>query len=222
MKRKIKRITSLAITLVLILSVGTQAISGSSTDTPNWGDVDGNGYINAADVTALRRYIAASDKVAFVAENPWFNEANADANGDGKIDAADVTLLRKYLAATDPLTVILGPRGASTVGLIAEPNKTYAISVKAHNISTFTGVTYTLNYAPDRLRLLNFAAQTPRSSVNPGVVRDTDLEILSHDTLAGILTFRVNKNIQPIWAGDITVLRFRGVGVGITEVSITQ
>jgi RHS repeat-associated protein len=73
-----------------------------------YGDVDGSGYINAADVTALRRYIAASCKDTFLAENSWFIEANADVNGDGFINAADVTQLRRYIAATVPATVQFG------------------------------------------------------------------------------------------------------------------
>jgi alpha-tubulin suppressor-like RCC1 family protein len=62
------------------------------------GDVDGDGIIDAADITLLRRYIAAEDKDAFRAANPRFNEANADVNGDGFINAADVALLRQYVA----------------------------------------------------------------------------------------------------------------------------
>jgi hypothetical protein len=77
---------------------------------PSWGDVDGNGVINAADTTMLRRFIASGQTPEEFREwNPDFNPANADVNGNGTIDAADVTLLRRYLAATDPSTVHLGP-----------------------------------------------------------------------------------------------------------------
>jgi hypothetical protein len=75
-----------------------------------YGDANGDGFINAADVTMLRRYIAASDKDAFVRDNPNFILVNADVNGDGTIDSADVTLLRRYLAAANPATVLLGPQ----------------------------------------------------------------------------------------------------------------
>jgi hypothetical protein len=80
---------------------------------PNYGDVDGSGYINSADVTMLRRYIAhmaaGGTTAQFEAANPGFNVNNADVNGNGTIDFADVTLLRRYVAATDPATVRLGP-----------------------------------------------------------------------------------------------------------------
>jgi rhodanese-related sulfurtransferase len=76
---------------------------------PNYGDTDGDGNINAADVTLLRRYIAAEDKEEFLKAS-IFNEANADVNGDGKICATDVTLLRLYIAAPGNNKPILGPQ----------------------------------------------------------------------------------------------------------------
>ena len=70
---------------------------------PNmYGDVNGDGIINAADATLLRRYIAADDKSLFLQEHPNFNRANADINRDGTIDLDDLALLRQYLAATSP------------------------------------------------------------------------------------------------------------------------
>jgi hypothetical protein len=65
-----------------------------------YGDVDGDGQVNSADITLLRRYIASGlTPQEFVSLNPAFNAANADVNGDGDIDAEDVTLLRQYIAA---------------------------------------------------------------------------------------------------------------------------
>jgi hypothetical protein len=75
---------------------------------PILGDVNGDGFINAADITLLRRYIAADDKEEFLVNNPHFNLANADVNGDGVIDELDVDLLRIHLASTDPSTIRLG------------------------------------------------------------------------------------------------------------------
>jgi hypothetical protein len=60
--------------------------------------VDGDGVITSADVTMLRRYIAATDKAAFKDSNPSFDEAAADVNGDGTIDSEDVALLRRWIA----------------------------------------------------------------------------------------------------------------------------
>jgi hypothetical protein len=67
------------------------------------GDVDGDGVIDSADVTLLRRYIAQEFKSEDDRKN-WmdangFDPANADVNGDGVIDAEDVSLLRRWIAA---------------------------------------------------------------------------------------------------------------------------
>ena len=50
------------------------------------GDVDGDGYINIADVTALIRYLLSHNATGIELDN-------ADVNGDGVINIADVTTL---------------------------------------------------------------------------------------------------------------------------------
>ena len=63
---------------------------GAGSETTR-GDINGDGAINAKDVTILRRYIAGSsisaEKIAV-----------GDINGDGAVDAKDVTVLRRYIA----------------------------------------------------------------------------------------------------------------------------
>jgi peptidoglycan/xylan/chitin deacetylase (PgdA/CDA1 family) len=79
---------------------------------PVYGDVNGDGLINASDTTMLRRYVAAvagGNRAAFLDDNPFFNIINADVNGDKVIDSNDVTHLRRYLAATNAGDVRLGP-----------------------------------------------------------------------------------------------------------------
>jgi hypothetical protein len=67
-----------------------------------YGDVDGDGKIDAADITLLRRYIAANDKPAFLLANPRFNLENARVTGhSGDPNAADVARLRQYVAGFD-------------------------------------------------------------------------------------------------------------------------
>jgi beta-glucanase (GH16 family) len=89
------------------------ALYGTKAQTvSNPGHISGNAYINSADITLLRRYIAhmgsGGTTQQFEAAHPNFRVANADVNGDGEINAADVTRLRLYVAATDPSTVPLG------------------------------------------------------------------------------------------------------------------
>jgi peptidoglycan/xylan/chitin deacetylase (PgdA/CDA1 family) len=99
-----RKIFSLAMAVIMLAGLGLMIIPAQA-NTPNYGDVDGNGIINSADVTLLRRRVSQGNENNL----PNYNRANADVNGDGVIDANDVTLLRRHVAATDPSTVILGP-----------------------------------------------------------------------------------------------------------------
>jgi peptidoglycan/xylan/chitin deacetylase (PgdA/CDA1 family) len=75
------------------------------TANPNAGDVNGDGVINASDVTLLRRYIARGNNADGLGN---FVPANANVTGVGGIGAADVTLLREFLAADNPASIQLG------------------------------------------------------------------------------------------------------------------
>jgi hypothetical protein len=84
--------------------------TGAVTLTAKWeragagfGDIDGDGVIDAADITLLRRYIAAENKNTFLAANPRFNLANALLLGQGTDGpgAADVARLRQFVAGFD-------------------------------------------------------------------------------------------------------------------------
>lgn len=55
------------------------------------GDTNGDGAVDAKDVTVLRRYLAGW--------NPNIHLDAADLNGDGVVDAKDVTVLRRQLAS---------------------------------------------------------------------------------------------------------------------------
>jgi len=114
---------ALALSLAILLLTSTTFGIFSEQDVVEWdivpfstdflpGDVDNDGVIDSADITLLRRYIAAGDKVAFLDANPDFNEANADINGDGMINAESVARLRQYVAgfsvALVPSTVARG------------------------------------------------------------------------------------------------------------------
>jgi hypothetical protein len=66
-----------------------------------YGDVNGDGEIDALDITLLRRFVAGWN----VGE---INLAAADTNGDGRVDEADITVLRRYVAGWPNMR--LGPR----------------------------------------------------------------------------------------------------------------
>lgn len=72
-------------------SVIVSAAEVETVDVEYKGDVNGDGIINAKDVTQLRRFLAGG-------WNAEINEDEADLNEDGAVNAKDVTVLRRYLA----------------------------------------------------------------------------------------------------------------------------
>jgi RHS repeat-associated protein len=80
---------------------------GNERGTVRYGDVDGDGVIDSADITLLRRYISAENKNQFVEQNPRFNLGNARVTGhSGNPNANDVATLRQYVAG---FISVLGP-----------------------------------------------------------------------------------------------------------------
>ncbi|MBQ6648366.1 MAG: dockerin type I repeat-containing protein [Muribaculaceae bacterium] len=64
----------------------------SSGTTPVAGDVNGDGNVTAADVTALYN---------FILNNDTSNLVNGDQNGDGDITSSDVTVVYNILLGTE-------------------------------------------------------------------------------------------------------------------------
>ena len=77
-----------------------------------YGDADGNGVVNGADVIRLKNYLANYDYDTGVSSVEI--SAGADANGDGVVNGVDVIRLKNYLAAYDydtgTSTIPLGPQ----------------------------------------------------------------------------------------------------------------
>ena len=87
----------LAIVLAALLLLGMIPFAGADgaraelqTAKPI-GDINGDGTINAKDVTTLRRYLAGGYGITV-------DSRSADVNGDGTLSAKDITILRRYLA----------------------------------------------------------------------------------------------------------------------------
>jgi len=106
-----RKIFSLALAVLMLAGLGLLIIPAQANTV--YGDVDGNGHINAADVTLLRRRVSQGNENGLPSN---YNRANADVNGDTFIDINDVTLLRRHVAAVDPSTVPLGPPPALPTG----------------------------------------------------------------------------------------------------------
>ena len=100
-----RKALSLVLAVLMLAGLGLVLIPAQANVV--YGDVDGNGHINAADVTMLRRRVSDGHSGNLPS---GYSEENADVNGDNSIDINDVNLLRRHVAATDPSTVPLGPK----------------------------------------------------------------------------------------------------------------
>lgn len=77
-----------------------------------YGDANGDGGVDEADLLRLRKYIVNFDETTQESSVTIF--PGADANGDGEVDEVDLLRLRKYFVnydeKTGQSTVVLGPQ----------------------------------------------------------------------------------------------------------------
>ena len=78
-------------TIFLALFIACAAFGYKASATT--GDVDGDGIVTAADVTALYNYLLNND-TEFL--------ATSDVDGDGNVTAADITVIYNILLGEDP------------------------------------------------------------------------------------------------------------------------
>jgi len=117
------------------------------------------------------------------------------------------------------LTDTLGS-SSSTIELTIVQNREYLVMLSAQDITSFAGMTITVTYDPAALQLVDFAAQAGGNTTTVGAVAGTPLTIVSHT--GGALTFTVNTTILSgyTWSGVLTVLHFRALTSGSTEVTV--
>lgn len=75
-----------------------------------YGDANGDGKVNSADIIMIKKYVANYD--GSTGASTIEVSLGADANGDGKINSSDIILLKKYIANLDRdgnSTIVLGP-----------------------------------------------------------------------------------------------------------------
>jgi len=70
-----------------------------------YGDANGDGKLNTADITTIRRYISDGRTTDPAGYNVTIHPNAADVDGNGRINTMDITLIRRYIAdnwKTDP------------------------------------------------------------------------------------------------------------------------
>ncbi len=82
-------------TLTVVTEGGIRAsvkivVGAADDEEPDYGDVNGDGQVNAIDSNLLKRYVAGTANE--------INEENADMNDDSRVDAIDSNLLKRLVA----------------------------------------------------------------------------------------------------------------------------
>lgn len=91
--KKIKRILTLCISVLLILCFSVSSVGALTFYIP--GDVDGNGRILIHDVTLIQKHLAA---MATISEKKILS---ADFDGDGNVNIIDATQIQKKLVGME-------------------------------------------------------------------------------------------------------------------------
>ena len=95
MKKTLLKITLILAVLVFTVALGCIAVGATdaqaqSSDTPVYGDVNGDGAIDLIDVVLLRRHLTSGGNVE--------NGANVDGDKENAVEVDDLVLLRQYMA----------------------------------------------------------------------------------------------------------------------------
>jgi hypothetical protein len=114
-----------------------------------------------------------------------------------------------------------GDLDSTVLTINAQNGREYNMAITVSNVSSFANTTFTIQYDPSKLQLVDFAAQTRGTDTSAGKIAGTDLEILSVDTVNGMVTFRVNRTLLPgrKWSGVLTVIRFKALVTDVAAVT---
>jgi WD40 repeat protein len=178
---------------------------------------------NTETLTAIVSPTNAVNKAVAWSSN---NTSVATVDSDGVVTAVSpgtaivtVTTVDGGKTATCTVYVEQNDQISSITKSISNNNE-FIIVLTMTNISSFDESIFQITYNLSQAELLDFAAQTSALNSNTGTVADTNLEILSHNTSTGVLTFRVNRPITAgnKWTGMVTALKFKAKITGFTAI----
>lgn len=100
-----KKIVSIILVAVIILSVTAINAVAAEPTIHSYGDADGNGHVNVLDATKIQRFLAKMDELSD------FRQELADVDDDGDVSIIDATVIQQFVAKIIPEI----PRGTTTV-----------------------------------------------------------------------------------------------------------
>ncbi len=107
------------------------------------------------------------------------------------------------------------PVTAEKSGIIKELNcesgQTFEMFLTASNIQDFGQYTFTLEYDPNQIEIIDLCIFTPAKETNVGVIGDTGIEIIEYNLETGTIKYTLNKGIDSnkTWTGIVNGVKFR-------------
>lgn len=85
-------------------------------------------------------------------------------------------------------------------------------------------MTFQLSYDPEKLSVLDFAAQTYDQQMMAGVLNDTSVALISHDVDTGMAVMTLQKDVANniVYSGTATVIRFIAKATAETQIRIEK
>ena len=105
------------------------------------------------------------------------------------------------------------PTPVSSETYTVETNEMIYVPVRAVNISSFTGRTFTVTYPVSKLTLIDAAYYTADGAA---------ITVTSHNTTTGVITFTCAKAItaNQTWTGVVVIMAFKAIANGDAAVSV--
>ena len=107
----------------------------------------------------------------------------------------------------------------ATTELTVTQGDEYRITLSAWNIASFSGKTITVTYDPAKLQLVNAADQVYGTYSSAGAIPGTALTLALPSSGTVELTSGLAIPQGKTWAGVVTVLKFKALAAGTTEIS---
>jgi len=120
------------------------------------------------------------------------------------------------------MMVMSGPAALNTITINAVAGKRYDIGIAASDITSFSGMTVTMQYDPARMQLIDLCAFTKAKELSAGAIPGVGVTV--SQISSGAIVFTVSKGIPSgsMWSGAINTISFKALQSGNTIVTVTE
>jgi hypothetical protein len=175
---------------------------------PVYGDVDGNGTVQAFDASKVMKHIVHVDTLQCQAL------VNADATGNGSVTSADATVILKYVAhiinSLPNSDSLVGTATPNMVNVNALFGDTIFVSLFVRNVYNILGFESEFTYNPSHLQFLDIIGDVPFAMLEK-----------KEDTVNGKILFAGADSNPLMQGGSFVRVKFKVIGNAGTTTNVT-